>query len=151
MTRQVCRMDMILDKEQAKATFMEIIEGFELDMLDRDSQDFKTIEQGLLPAIMRGRINVDTENYKISYKLKTPIVFKDGEDPIAVLNFSISGSKLKNVKAMSKAADSGNPKPLIFQYAMDDTPGLGSDRMLDNISHGDALSAGGIGALFLAF
>lgn len=144
-------MDMRVEKDTAKSIFMEIIEGFELDMLDKESADFKTIEAGLLPAIMRGRIEVDAEHYKVSYKLKTPIVFKDGEDPIEVLHFSIASSKLKNVKAMTRAAESGNPKPLIYQYACDDTPGLESERMLDNISHGDALAAGGIGALFLAF
>jgi hypothetical protein len=153
MTRTVCRMDMKLNKEQAKATFNDIIEGFELDMLDKESMEFKTIEAGLLPAIMRGRIEVDVENYKIKYHLKTPITFPKDPDanPIKTLHFSIGNSKLKNVKAMTKAADDGNPKPLIFQYCQEDTTGLDVDRQLDSISHGDALSAGGIGALFLAF
>lgn len=152
MNRKVCLMGKKLDKDQAIQTLSDIIEGFELDMLDQNGEEFKLVREGLVPAIMRGRIEADIENFRIAYKLKTPICFKEGDaEPIEVLTFSIAQSRLKNVKQMEKAAGNGNVKPIIFTFAKDETPELKTEQMLDSISHSDANVAGAVGTLFLAF
>jgi hypothetical protein len=151
MTRIVCQMDIKMEEQQARKVLDDIVEGFELDNIDRNSVEYATLSGGLIPAIRRGRLLADIDNFTIDYKLKTPITFKDDLEPIEVLRFSINDSKLRNVKSMTRAAEQGDPKPLIFGYAKALTKGLDSERFLDDISHGDAATAGAIGGLFLAF
>lgn len=147
-----CNLNMkSLDLEAAKKLVDDLIEGFELDLLDKESNQLERIKTTLAAPFQRGRLEFSTEDLTVTYHLKKPIQFTgDSDDPLASVVFSLDNCDLSKTDGMENFLEKGNFKPVIINFAGAKTPLL-TNQSIKKMGRSDYAVCGVISTLFLAF
>jgi len=142
-------------KDLAEKEFLKILEEFELDLLECVPEKENVtdgLKKMLVPVIMRGRLDVDFENIKITLKLKKPVkvTVNDSETYIEELTFSVDNCELNKMSKMEEKAKRAEYKEIITTFAGAETSGI-NEKVVGKFCHHDYSVAGSICSLFLAF